>query len=221
MAQQSETQNGAAGVSTQNSQKIVEGWWSTAKSTGKIYAEYDKAGVLDNTGIDGQPPFEKLIPIHLDKTDKAKQVWIAPYGITYHLFEGEDSKWDDSQKKYVPTGGKKWLVFRTPTSEYKPFGGGKGKGGWQQYPAKKITEQTTIVQAVSLQAKALKDDSEVEAQCSQLDYLMSSEGGNWLVPQTTEVPFKQVVIDPTTQTLYIVYTLVHKEGNVKAADDKK
>ena len=111
-------------------------FWQTAKS-GKVYAEYDKVDILQNPP-GSTPEFEYLIPTHLDKDDPAKKVWNSPYGITYYLFEGNDSQWDDAQKKYVPKNGpdgkplKKWLVYRTPTADYNPYTPAQGGGGNKQ-----------------------------------------------------------------------------------------
>lgn len=113
-----------------------------AKKTGNVYAEYHVAAdnVLENP--EGyEPRHEMLIPEHLDKNDPAKQVWHSPLQITYYLQEGNDGKWDDAQKKFVPIidpmtnrPKKKFLVYRVPTSEYKTpeeraasGGGGSGK----------------------------------------------------------------------------------------------
>ena len=136
MAQTSTFESSAQGPSTQNSPnpaaKSVENFWKTAQKSGKVYAEYDKVGILQNPP-GSEPQFENLIPNHLDKDHvrpdgkKDKQVWHSPQGITYYLYEGDDSQWDDEQKKYVPKIGadgkalKKWLAYRVPTAEYKPF----------------------------------------------------------------------------------------------------
>ena len=74
----------------------LEKFWKTAQKSGKVYAEYDKVDILQNPpGY--TPEFEYPIPNHLDKDHvgpegkKDRQVWHAPYGITYYLYETEDS----------------------------------------------------------------------------------------------------------------------------------
>lgn len=177
--------------------KSIEGWWRTSKA-GKVYAEYDKAGILENP-LGSQPGFEKLVPEHLDKDDKAKQVWQSPLGITYYLFEVDET--DQSGNK---TGQKKHLIFRIKSDEYRQGGG--NKGSWKGFkPQPAVTDEMTVLQSVSMENDELKRNSVQAFQSDQVNYLMSDAGGKW---KASKSDFKQVHVDFGRREILVVYQLV-------------
>lgn len=158
-----------------------------------------------------------LTPEHLDKNDNSKHVWHSPLGITYYLQEGNDSRWDDDQKKFVPLidpatnqPKKKWLVYRVLTSEYKSpeerAKGGGGAGGSGKYS--KIVDQTTVVQIIRLDSEDFASSLEAVQPSKKVSEMMA-EG--WKVPQVQGVEFKQIKVDNESRLAYIFYTLVKKE----------
>lgn len=187
------------GSTTNLETKSIEGWWRTSKA-GKVYAEYDKAGILENP-LGFNPGFEKLVPDHLDKNDKSKYVWQSPIGITYYIFEADET---DQQGK--TTGAKKHLLFRVKTDEYRQ--GGAAKGNWKsfkQWPV--ITDEMTVFQFVSMENDELKRNSTQAYQSDQVSYLMSDAGGKWK-PAASD--FKQIHADFAKREILIVYQLVQR-----------
>lgn len=184
--------------------KSIEGWWRTSK-TGKVYAEYEKAGILENP-LGSNPGFEKLVPDHIDKNDRSKWVWNSPLGVTYYIFET-----DETDREGRNTGQKKHLLFRTPTTDYKPGG---FKGSFQKKSIPPITDEITVFQNVSMDNNELKTNGVQSFQCDQVSYLMSDTGGKWKAAYND---FKQIHMDFERREIVVVYQLV-KTG--KDAADK-